>query len=108
MVLCPAPEAFVTAFFVPALELGAQLRVRASLDRTWLANTRMLPAIFSQWWKLPDRYPLRSRTSESDERRDRSPLVGLCFTGGIDSFYSLLRGDHRVSCLVFAHGYDIR
>jgi len=105
--LCPAPEAFATAFFLPALEEGAELRVRAPLDRTWLANTRALPPIFSEWWQLPERYPLWRRVAAHAERREPGPGVGLCFTAGIDSFFSLLRGDLGVSHLVFAHGYDI-
>jgi hypothetical protein len=40
---------------------------------------------------------------------DGPPGAGtaLCFSGGIDSFHSLLRGDDRPTALVFAVGYDV-
>ncbi len=37
----------------------------------------------------------------------RHRSTGLCFSCGIDSFYSLLQGTHRVDALIFAHGFDI-
>jgi hypothetical protein len=33
--------------------------------------------------------------------------VVLCFTGGVDSFYTLLRSDLRPEALCWVHGYDV-
>lgn len=104
------PEAFATAFFIPALHHHRRIRVDERLNPGWLAGTRRLLPIYASWWNYPEEYPLitppdaRGTTELSTPRQG---ALGQCFTGGIDSFYSLLRGTHNPESLVFAHGYDI-
>ncbi len=104
------PEAFATTFFIPALHHRIRLRVEEPLDPRWLANTRELLPIYASWWSYPEDYPLvtSSRARPPAETSPRTQgVLGQCFTGGIDSFYSLLRGTHEAESLIFAHGYDI-
>jgi hypothetical protein len=41
------------------------------------------------------------------ELPQRNPSSAQCFSGGVDSFYSLLLGRHRTQYLVCVHGYDM-
>jgi hypothetical protein len=103
-----SPEAFASAFLIPALHRGASLESTVALDSAWLENTRELLPIYRQWWGYSDRHPVRSRESrpvESAEPRARSRAA--FFTGGVDSFHTLLRSNEEIDCLVYVHGYDI-
>src|SRR5262249_40409160 len=103
--LTPSPEAFASAMLIPALAAGKTLTIHEPLSPVWLSNvTRILP-IFSEWWGYPQTLPLPVR-AESDSVA-RKAATAVCFTGGVDSFYSLLRSGHSINYLVFARGFDI-
>ncbi|MCG8587890.1 MAG: hypothetical protein MJE66_01220 [Proteobacteria bacterium] len=104
--LRPAPEAFATALFVPALDARARIELDAPLDEEWLARTNELLPILREFWGYRGRHPLRGATATTAAAQ-RHPGVGLCFTGGVDSFYALLREPNPVDVLVYVAGYDI-
>jgi hypothetical protein len=71
----------------------------------WARNVQAVPPLVGAWWGYPNRAPeLRPHAAPGTPRRG----TALCFTAGVDSFYSLLRGLHPVDALVFAAGYDVR
>jgi hypothetical protein len=103
--LTPSPEAFATAIFVAALDRGARVVMDAPLSTTWRAG---LPRVFetlASWWGYPALAP------DAPERDDRAEApvrrVGLCFSGGLDSFHTLLAGPVPIDDLIFVHGFDI-
>jgi len=104
--LRPAPEAFGCALVPAAVEQRADLAFDAPVDPRWIAHVGALQHIWRQWWRIRQA-DIRPRTEE------RSPLVrakgvGLCFSGGVDSFYSLLRSGFAFDHLVSVHGYDVK
>ena len=109
--LDPAPEAFACAVIPLAATRDARLKFAAPLDPALIANVPAVLNIMRKWWRRPH-HPqlilagLTARAgAEQPVSSDRG--VGLCFSGGVDSFYSLLRGDGRIGTLVMAHGSDI-
>lgn len=104
-------EAFAGIFLLPALHHQAQLRIEEPVDRQWLANLRKLTEIYSSWWGYNSSFPIivaETVTSNQHITENSNDLVlGLCFTGGVDSFYSLLEYPAPTDFLIFAHGYDI-
>jgi hypothetical protein len=130
-VLDPAPEAFGSAVLPVAAAHEAALALAARPDALFLANARRLLEVTREWWGRP-RDPrailagLEPATGRADQGQeaDGGPEAGgepgpdgepgagargagLCFSGGVDSFYCLLRGDARIDVLVFVHGYDV-
>jgi len=104
-VLAPRAEAFGCAAWLPALFAGVGLRLDGEVCPEWYARARDVAALARRWWGLrPRALEVRVRESPSEPC---SPATALCFTGGLDSFHSLLRGAHRPDLLVFVHGYDI-
>jgi hypothetical protein len=103
--LRPSAEAFASAFLVPALHHRLALRIAAPLSPLWLRNVGKLCGVFHQWWEYPDAPAIQCEGEL--ECPAKKPHSGQCFTGGADSFYSLLRGSHQTDYLVFVHGYDI-
>lgn len=108
--LTAAPEAFGSAFFIPALHAAQRLRLEQGVCSEWLENLgRMLP-ILEEWWGYPQLLPLARQRATDDRmkgKRARGAGTALCFSGGVDSFYSLLRGDLSPRLLLYVHGYDI-
>lgn len=103
--LRPSPEAFAGAFLVPALVLRSHLCVDLPLDPVWLSHVQALMEILNEWWDYPS-VEIRGPVAPAGPGVPRGKTA-LCFSGGVDSFHSLLRGEFKTDFLVFAHGYDM-
>lgn len=107
MALRTAPEAFASAFLIPSLAMKADLAIDAPLSPAWLQNTRLLTDIVKKWWGYTPTHS-DSHTGKDETLRNGTRASGLLFSGGVDSFYTLLRSRKRIDNLFFIHGYDIR
>jgi hypothetical protein len=101
-----APEAFAGAMLEPAMERRERLQFDDALDPVWLHNAQKIPAIYKKWWDYPADFPIDATAGATG---NRAAGIGACFTGGVDSFYTQLRGPNasRITHLVYVHGYDI-
>jgi len=97
-------EAFGSAMLVPALTARRRMVVESPVCPIWLARQAALVELFHRWWRLPRLAP---EAPPSSEARERVANVGLCFSGGVDSFHTLLRGGRPVDWLVTAQGFDM-
>ncbi|MEO5617240.1 MAG: hypothetical protein ABIS67_05685 [Candidatus Eisenbacteria bacterium] len=104
--LAPSPEAFAGLLLLPALQQQAKVVVDSRLDPVWLDGTAKLPAIYNGWWGYTGAWPYEYAGS-SPPAETRAAGAAACFTGGVDSFYTLLSGGERFDTLVHVHGYDI-
>lgn len=113
--LSDRPEVFLTAFFIPALHTGTPLFIDEAVRPAWIEQTKRLLPIYNRWWNYSPHHPLHQsnpRSQPGDGRPERpdssfAHRTAQCFTGGIDSFYSLLCGTHDASHLLYVHGFDI-
>ena len=103
--LAADPLALASAFLVPALHQGRVLESEAPLCPRWLEGVRELAAILNEWWGYPE-IPPGPRAAAADPR-PAAPGTALCFSGGVDSFYSLLAGGVQPDLLVLVHGFDV-
>ena len=103
--LTPSPEAFASAMLIPAIARGEPLTLEDSLSATWLANVGQILPVFHEWWGYPELPPRPARVRRDDAARSES--TALCFSGGVDSFYTLLRSGHTIDYLVFVIGFDM-
>jgi hypothetical protein len=99
-------DALVAALLLPSMALGEDLRIEADVSPRLLGRMPDIAAIYQAWTlgvshskvSAPTRLPTRGGNGDA-----------LFFSGGTDSFYSLLK--HRpgglVSQLVFVSGFDI-
>ncbi len=104
--LDPLPEAFAAGLVIPALHAGATIRVEGDLDERWVDHIRQLADLYAGWWGLRAFLPL---DPAGLVRRPpvRSDARAQCFTGGVDSFYTLLKEPgHRTTHLFFAESYE--
>ena len=102
-------EAFGSAFLLPALHHGRTLAFEEPVDAAWLANTARLQEVFQRWWRYEPQAPLTSggvaSTVASDLPARRA--TALFFSGGVDSFYSLLHRDPPPERLLTLQGLDV-
>ena len=103
-VLDPCPEAFASAFLIPGLNKYRPLKLDTPLDPFWLDNCQKLLKLLNAWWSYPPLQPIAQRGQVSTSPQQ---AMALCFTGGVDSFHSLLRGNEPPNYVLFVHGYDI-
>ena len=104
-VLQPSPEAFATALLMPALVNNRRLLVQNAVCSRWASQIPTAVELLHQWWNVP-RIPPRFRTCD-DAATAGEGRIGLCFSGGVDSFFSLLRHRPRVETLIYVYDYDI-
>ncbi len=105
LALAASPEAFVSAFLLPSIAHRARLVSDPALDSRWLEGSREIVQIFHEWWRYPALAPDAAAATPGPEIADRGRA--LFFSGGVDSFHSLLCCGEQVDLLVFVHGFDI-
>jgi hypothetical protein len=105
-----APEAFASALLPDAVDAGVRLVSEAPLDPIWIRNAARVLRVWNGWWGTPAQ--AEAVLVAATDGRNHAPApradVGLCFTLGVDSFYTLLRSTWNVSRLIIAHGYDVK
>jgi hypothetical protein len=117
-----AGDAFLAALLMPAMALGEELVIEAPVSSRLRRSARTVMEVYTAWWG--DRYrvvPLRCAAQAPPVNHAGPGAVGLYFTGGVDSFYSLFKdvelsidaGHEPVTHLLYANferhhgrGYD--
>jgi hypothetical protein len=101
--LAAAPEAFGSALLLVSLHHRRKLVIDAPVSATWVENIQKLFPIWRDWWGYKSIMPdLVSRADTAV----MSETKALLFSGGVDSFYSVLN-EPRHDLLVSIHGFDI-
>ena len=104
--LVPAPEAAVAATLLPAMQAGKDLHLDEPLDPAFAENLSTIQDIYATWYgdaqhvavHAPDCTP----TPASSTGR-----TATFFSGGVDSFYTLLKNEAEIDALVYVHGFDV-
>jgi hypothetical protein len=104
--LRPSAEAFASALWLPALHADRDLEIDAPLDPSFVDNLNAFAAVAHEWWGYQPRR-IRSAGRRTLEPPPTVHATALCFTGGVDSFYSLLRTPPTPDVLVYVVGYDV-
>lgn len=95
-------EALGTAFLLPAAFAGRRL-VGGEVDPVWLQGATSAWSLVGHWWNWKAKAP----DFKTAVPRQAAPGVGLAFSLGIDSFYSLFFSDRRPTHLLLAGGFDV-
>lgn len=106
--LVPVIEAFASAFLIPAAARGRALALEAPVSGIWLDGSEKALELARAWWGYHGGPAEAARRTDLTVRRANRPeRTALCFSGGVDSFYSLLRRPAGVDLIVAGHGLDI-
>ncbi len=99
-------NAFLAATLLPAMLRHEPLVIEAPVSARLLESTETLMAIYQAWVSGAHRVEV---TAPATHHALSSDNVGAFFSGGVDSFYTLLKhrpDHHRISYLVLIDGFD--
>lgn len=104
-------DAAVDAFFVIGLILAVGsdglLEMEQDVSQRLLFNAESAQNILLGWYP---KQLVPAQLSVPPRSNDKAPLLErtvTCFTGGVDSFDTLIRNDQDVDALLYVHGFDI-
>lgn len=100
------PEAFIAAGLLPAMARGGAMHVGAPVSQQFLEGLETVQDIYTSWWPELKRVRI---DGASATQRSPSPesQVASFFSGGVDSFYTLLKHREEIDTLIFVHGFDV-
>ena len=110
--LSESAHPWIAALLMPAMRLGRSLRINLPVSSQFYRNMQRFMEIVHVWW--PEYRPVAIETGEIADTAGNGTAVGCFFSGGVDSFYTVLKNAEReassnsiISHLLFIHGFDI-
>ncbi len=88
-----------------AMKLGLPLHVEGPVSPQLLASIPSIQAIYHAW--NPDWRVIPVSAEPAQPAPHGSGGVACFFSGGVDSFYTLLKHLDEIDALIFIHGFDI-
>ncbi len=112
--LSPNPESLIACALLPAMRLADRLTIGeeatrgtgAEISERFFRALSTIQDIYHDWDPGLRRVTLSGVTPVRRIRR-QGGRVGTFFTGGVDSFYTLLKHQDEITDLLFVHGFDI-
>ncbi len=99
-------DVFLTLGFVPAMKHADTLIVDGEVSPRLLESIYTLSGIYRSWY--PSLHDITIEKAVPAVKTDiREQRVGLFFSGGVDSFYTLLRHCDEITDLIFVQGFDV-
>ena len=105
-VLESSNEVFLACALIPAMRSGMGLDLTGPLSTRFLNASPRILDIYTTWNRSLKRVSL-SGFVPVDRTRNPSGRVAVFFSGGVDSFYSLLKHRDEITDLILIHGFDI-
>lgn len=103
----PIPEVFLACTFIPAMKIGESLQYDQHISPLLLDSLPKIQNILSNWY--PDELKnIHFKISPNEGHTPRAQKKVACFfSGGVDSFYTLLKHQEEISTIVYVHGFDL-
>ncbi|MGH7647006.1 MAG: hypothetical protein ACREND_02735, partial [Gemmatimonadaceae bacterium] len=105
--LRPSVEAFVSAFLIPSAAARLRLDATGSVDAAFAASTAKVLDIVQRWWGYEPVLPRLDTRVVDRPPQSNTGRTSLCFSGGVDSFYTLLASGRKIDDLIFVRGFDM-
>jgi len=100
----PTADAFVPLGVFPAMRHGGPLHIDGAVSARLRRGAVRAQQTFALW---DPTFRVAAIDAPAYPPAPRAEGVAACFTGGVDSFYTLLRHRSEITHLVFVHGFDI-
>lgn len=104
-------EPFLAPLLPSAMAKGKEIILDGDVSERMLAGCEQIMKILNSWYPRLEIVSVKPRHVVQD--RFQSTAVGCFFTGGVDSFYTLLKnldteqGDGRITHLIYVRDFDI-
>lgn len=100
------PESLVCIAALPSMRVGASLVCNAPVSLRFSQALDTISDIFRSWDPSLHKLAIKGMVPMCREHSS-SNRVGAFFTGGVDSFYTLLKHREEITDLIFVHGLDV-
>jgi len=99
-------EAFLAATLLPAMRVAQSLWIAGKISPKLLRSAQEIQEIISKWY--PEFQRIRVEAEPAELRKEyQGEEVGCFFSGGVDSFYTLLKHQEEITKIIFVHGFDM-
>jgi hypothetical protein len=105
-VLAASGDAYLACALLPAMRAGVELDLGGAVSARVLSALPRILDIYRTWDPKLERVSLEGLVPV-ERTRAPSGRVGAFFSGGVDSFYSLIKHRDEITDLIFVHGFDI-
>lgn len=102
-----SPETRIAASLLPCMVAGAPLSSE-KIDSQVLASLEEVQTIFRTWLPALSRVSLEDLGAAEKMPRFAKSRVAAFFSGGTDSFFTLMKHRDDITDIIFVHGLDIR
>ena len=102
----PSGNAALALALVPAMRAAQSLVLADELSPRLCASQAAIQKLFQDWDNGFNVVPVTAPVGEP--RQVSTGGTGLFFTGGVDSFFSLLKHQEEITHLIFVRGFDIK
>ena len=105
--VAPTLDPFVAPALYASMRLGKPLHIDGPISARLLAALPTIQEIHHSWDPSFNLIPVRAEgrcETLANPRRE----VGCFFSGGVDSFYTLLKHQDEITTLILVHGFDMR
>jgi hypothetical protein len=104
--LTASADPFLALTLLPAMILGEPLHLDGTVSPALLANSERLQQIYRRWVTGAQVVPVTARSIAPDAAPTHDDGVGCFFSGGVDSFHSLVTHERSITHLVLISGFD--
>lgn len=104
-------DAFAIALMLPSMAAGEPLEIDPPVSESLLFNLKGIQDIFHAWHPQFERVPIHA-TARIEPRKPKAARAATFFSGGVDSFYSLLKRlgpdplPAPLTHMIFMHGVE--
>ncbi len=99
-------EAFLACALLPCMRKAGSLNIDGPVSQRFLSALPRIVDVFRQWDPSLHQVEIAAVTPVV-KKPPQEHRVGAFFTGGVDSFYTLLTHRDEITDLIFVHGFDI-
>lgn len=99
-------DAWVPLALIPAMRENLPLVVEEPVSAALLESLPAIQSMLVEWYPDLSVVPVTARRARTRPRRTGDATFQF-FTGGVDSFFSLLTHRDEIQTLVYVHGYDV-
>jgi hypothetical protein len=100
-------DAVAVALLPLAMSKGWALELPGELSPGFGERLSSAQSLLAGWWQDWTRVELRTNGAPGESPPARERGVACFFTGGVDSFYSVLTELDRLEAVIFVHGFDV-
>jgi hypothetical protein len=105
--LVPSPEALLAVTLMPAMAAGAELQVGSEVSKRVLDSVPTLQDVHHTWYPDLFQHIAVTEVTPIERHNSQAQRVGLFFSLGVDSWYTLLKHRDTITDLIFVWGVDI-